>query len=164
MGERGPARIPTNMLKARGSWLAKTRESEPKPKAGKPQRPKWMSEYAKSMWKWMIEQLIDMEVMTLADRNALTSYCQLWGRWRKAEEYLMEHGTSYEYTDKMGNVTYKPYPQVNEAKSLSDSILKLSREFGMTPAARSRVQVNAEAEIEAGNPDENDKDSYFTTG
>ena len=102
-----------------------------------------------------------MGVLTKADRNALARYCVLWGRWRKAEEFIASQGDSYVVRDEHGKVKgMKPYPQVRMAGQLAEQLLRLEQNFGLTPSARSRIEVPTQDQ-----PDEqDDKRRYLKLG
>ncbi len=83
-----------------------------------------------------------MRVLTQVDQHALARYCQLWARWREAEEFLDKRGATYSVRDKDGNiVALKKYPQVVIASDLADKLLRLEQQFGLTPSARTRLEV-----------------------
>jgi P27 family predicted phage terminase small subunit len=87
----------------------------------------------------MLEQ---MQVLTRIDVNALARYCRLWSRWRKAEKFIEEKGEVYTLKDEKGNVRcVQPFTQVAIANKLAQQLTRLEQEFGMTPSARTRIQV-----------------------
>ena len=150
MGRRGPAPTPTAMLKLRGSWRAKTREGEPQPPPGRPKCPQWLDDDAKKVWRQLVPQLDEMGVLTKVDANALARYCRLWSRWRQAEAFIDRHGEVYPLKDEHGKVRYfQQFPQVSIANKLAQQLTRLEQEFGMTPSARSQIDV----EVRSG-PDE----------
>ena len=163
MGRRGPAPTPTNILKLRGSTLVSKRreKSEPKAPVGKPRCPDWLDQDAKAAWKQVAPLLEAMGVLTRIDVNALARYCRLWSRWRKAEAFLDQHGEMYPLKHDNGQVKYmQPWPQVAIAGKLAQQLTRLEQEFGMTPAARTRIQVNnAIAQTQTNDP----KDRFFET-
>ena len=146
MGKRGPAPTPTAILLKKGSWRGKVNKDEPKPKSEKPKRPEWIDKYANSAWQALVPKLVELGVVTKLDRNLLTRYCQTWSRWRQAEEHIQKHGdviTLYQ-EDEKGNkmvVDIKDNPKLKIAKTLSDQLLKMEVQLGLTPSARSRITV-----------------------
>ena len=137
MGERGPARTPTKILEMRGSWRAKARAGEPKPERMRPRCPRWLSAAAKRAWRRLMPQLEQMGILGRCDREALARYCMMWAKWREVEIWLMEHGDCYPERDGSGEVVgLKEYPQVARAIRLSEHLLRLEKQFGLTPAAR----------------------------
>ncbi len=150
MGARGPAPTPTAVLKLRGSWLAKDRTGEPEPSHDRPRCPAWLDSCAKNLWRRLIPQLEAMGVLGTCDRNAVARYCLTFSKWRRAETFLMKHGDTATVRGEL-----KPYPQVKMAMALADQLLKLEREFGLTPSARARLAKPKD------NPNENRGKSRF---
>jgi P27 family predicted phage terminase small subunit len=149
-------------LKLRGSTLVtKRRErSEAKGPSGKPRCPQWLDADAKAVWRQLVPQLQTMGVFTRVDSNPLARYCRLWSRWRKAEAFLDQHGEVYPLKDEGGRVKYlQQWPQVAIAGKLAHLLTRLEQEFGMTPSARTRIQVDPQpAEDSSG------KSRFFGVG
>ena len=148
MGRRGPAPTPTAVLKLRGSTLVSKRRlaQEARGPAGTPDLPEWLDEEARKMWGQLLPILEVMGVLTRIDGNALARYCRLWSRWRKAEAYLEQRGEMYPLKDDQGRVKcVQAWPQVAIAARLAQQLTRLEQEFGMTPSARSRIQVSGSA-------------------
>lgn len=149
---RGPARTPTAILKARGSWRGEKREkAEPKPEKGRPRRPSWLKGDAEKEWKRLVEMLSRMGILTKIDGNALARYCRLWERWRRSEEFIEEHGTQYPVKKTIGRgedqtvevVGFRIFPEAKLAMALAVELRRLEQEFGLTPAARTRISEEA---------------------
>ena len=170
MGRRGPPPTPTAILKLRGSPLATKRRNlhEPKGPPGKPRCPDWLDADAKVAWRHLIPKLEMMGVLTQIDGNALARYCRLWSRWRTAEAFINKHGEMYPLKDDRGKVKcFQSFPQVSTANKLAQQLTRLEQEFGMTPSARTRIQVTPP--VNAGydprerffNHTPNDKSRFF---
>jgi len=162
MGRRGPAPTPTATLKLRGSTLVtKRREiSEARGPAGRPDQPDWLDDDAKAMWDQLIPQLEGMGILSRIDGNALARYCRLWSRWRKAEAFIDQRGEMYPLKDDGGQVKcFQQWPQVSIAGKLAQQLTRLEQEFGMTPSARSRIQVARQMEEQASG-----KSRFFQAG
>ena len=142
MGERGPARTPTRVLALRGSWRAKTRALEPEPPPGRPRCPRWLAREAKRVWRDLLPQLDRMGLLARCDRLALARYCQMWAKWRECEEWMSEHGDVYPEKDAEGRVVgLREYPHVARSIRLSEALLRLEKQFGLTPSARAGLDV-----------------------
>ena len=138
MAKRGPAPTPTDILKLRGSWRAEGRSAEPKPPKGAPRCPPGLPAEAKTVWRQIVTVLEGVKVLTKADGNALERYSRMVVRWRAVEKYLEENG-EIQVTDK----GYRQQaPEVSIASNLDKALGRLEAEFGLTPAARTRIQVD----------------------
>lgn len=163
MGTRGPAPTPTKILDARGSpWKNRERrgKKEPKPRAGSPKRPAWLPSRCWSDWSRLIHDIAP-GLVTTVDRNALARYVVLLDQWKTAMAWIDEHGTTYEEKRVMGATTkgaepemvvvgHRQYPQVKEAMGLVDAMLRLEKEFGLTPAARARLIAPEKEQAKTG--------------
>ena len=139
MGTRGPSKTPTNILKARGSKRAGDRPAEPIAPEGDPVCPDWLRPEAKDYWARLMPMLQNQKLLAECDENAIARYCQTLAKWRQSEEFLMKHGESYGMVDATGNTIIKAYLQVNLSIKLSEVLLRLEREFGLTPSARASL-------------------------
>lgn len=103
-----------------------------------------------------------MGILTRVDGNALARYCRFWSRWRKAEDFITERGEMYPIKDDQGSVKcFQQWPQVAIAHKLSQQLTKLEQEFGMTPSARARIQLNDNSTLENSR---SDKGRFFKAG
>ena len=166
----GPAPTPTQILHNRGSWRAKSRVGEPKPEMGKPRCPGWLNGRPRKEWQRIAKLTDEMGILAMSDGNALARYCLLWHRWLEAEEHLALYGATYPiYSKTLKDKEGKPlatgfqlFPQVKVAATLAQLLARLENEFGLTPAARTRV-ISEEAE-EGENRGGPGKARYFTAG
>lgn len=152
MGKRGPAPTPTAILAARGSWRAKENKNEPQPELGTPKKPNWLKGDAKKCWEALVPQLKIMGVLSKIDGNALSRYCKMWGDWRKLDQFLEKNGSTFPL--KKDGVIYeiKQFPQSKMAQQIRDQLLRLEKEFGLTPSARARMTTEIQDKpIDKGN-------------
>jgi P27 family predicted phage terminase small subunit len=81
-----------------------------------------------------------MRVLTRSDEGAVARYCHLWVRWRSAEDFIKNHGEMNPLKDDKGRTkSVQPWPQVATANKLAQQLTRLEPEFGLTPAARTRM-------------------------
>ena len=113
----------------------KLNENEPKPLKKAPPCPKWLEPEAKKEWRRLAKALEAMGVLTEADMAACAGYCQSYARWKEAEERITDRGLVIR--------TPSGYPQQVPYISIAQQYLKLmqqfAEQFGLTPAARSRI-------------------------
>jgi len=145
MGRRGPTPTPTEILKRRGSREVPKRSREPKPEQGAPSCPAWLDKDAKSVWRQLAKQLSALGVLTKVDGNALARYCRLFVRWKQCDAFVRKYGESYPTGYKDGKPTsFQQFPEVGIINKLGPQLLRLEQEFGLTPAARTRIEVDVE--------------------
>lgn len=146
MGKRGPPPTPTEILKARGSWRAKTREGEPQAKVKRPTCPKWLREDARAVFRELARKLAALRVVTDVDVNALARYATAFARWRECEDVLDREGQTMTLLSREGfELGSVQRPEVGIAAKLAAELGRLEREFGLTPAARTALRVEVGA-------------------
>ena len=145
MGYRGPIPKPTELENAQGRpGHRPLNRGEPKPRRLAPKCPDHLDARAKKEWRRLVPMLLRMRVLTEADGMTLGNLCQAYSTLIRAQEKLNESGILYQLPS--GYVMQNPLlPVVNQCV---DTITKLSREFGLTPAARSRIQAGSEMSAE----------------
>lgn len=108
---------------------------EPVPQDGVPECPTDDPE-VRAVWDYTIEQLKTMRVVTLADRDALHTYCTQVIQYRKAAEMVREDGAIIDTP--RGPIKHPATVIMREAAAL---VKMLGRDFGLNPAARSAIRV-----------------------
>ena len=148
MGLRGPAPRPTALRILEGNPSKRPlNKSEPKPRLKIPRCPDHLDDLAKAEWKRLVRIISRMKLLTEADYIALANLCQAYSRMVKAERKLAEAGLLYK--TQSGYVQQSPLLSI--INNSVETITKLSREFGLTPSSRSRIQLAA-----SENPQAND--------
>ena len=129
----------------RGSARAKTRREEPTPD-GRPRCPTFLHRYAKALWRRLVPELSRCGILSAIDTEALAAYCTTFAEWRLCAEDLQKHGHYFERTKTYTNGTVKepvvPNPEVRNYTNLTAALVKFQGEFGLTPSARTRIQVD----------------------
>lgn len=111
-------------------------QREPKPQKRAPRCPDWLEDEAKAEWARLSDAMERMGILTEMDMAAFASYCQSYARWKEAEEHLTIEGRTID-GGKDGKVVASPY--VSIAQNYMKSMNRYASEFGLTPAARSRI-------------------------
>jgi P27 family predicted phage terminase small subunit len=96
------------------------------------------NQIAAKEWRRIIPLLTASGVATEVDRTLLIAYCSEYQKYIEAEKMLAEHGMFMR--TKAGFLGLNPYVKVSRASL--DMLIRLSSEFGMTPTAR--VKLNLE--------------------
>lgn len=140
MAQRGRKPKPTALKVLEGNpGKRPLNEHEPKPEKKAPKCPAWLEPEAKKEWKRMTKTLEAIGVLTQVDATAFAGYCQAYARWKEAEEFLSKHGTIF----KTPSGYIQQVPQVSIAQTYLKIMKDFCSEFGLTPAARSRISVSA---------------------
>ena len=141
MGYRGPIPKPSNIARAEGNpGKRRLNDREPQPRNVAPKCPDHLDERARKEWRRLVPVLRRMKVLTEADGMALGNLCQTYSTLIKAQAKLSELGILYKSPS--GYVMQSPLLGI--VNQCVDTINKLSREFGLTPAARSRIIAHEE--------------------
>lgn len=149
MATRGRKPKPTHLKLVTGNpgkrALAKR---EAKPPLSEPTPPPHLCDDAKVEWGRVIGTLVSCGLMTQIDRAALAAYCQAYGRWVQAERALARMSEKDPNTHALmvktinGNAIQNPL--VGTANKALELMMKAAAEFGMTPSARSRIDVDVQ--------------------
>lgn len=139
MAQRGRKPKPTAIKVLEGNpGKRPLNKNEPKPEKKAPKCPTWLETEAKKEWRRMSKTLEAIGVLTQVDASAFAGYCQAYARWKEAEEFLSKHGTIF----KTPSGYIQQVPQVSIAQTYLKIMKDFCSEFGLTPAARSRIAVS----------------------
>ena len=150
--KRGPRPIPTHLRLLRGNPSHRPiRDDEPKPVIPDncPKPPSFVTGYAADEWARVGPELYRLGLLTVIDIAPLASYCMAYGRWRTAEETITRvaagdhamHGLLIKRENSVGI-----NPLVNVARKAAGDMVRYAAEFGLTPAARSRIAAGPAGE------------------
>ena len=138
MGLRGPAPKPTVLKLAEGNpGKRRLNDREPKPSEVMPRCPAHLDKIARREWKRLSDILNRMRVLTEADYLALGNLCLAYSTLIQAQEKLNQTGLLI----KTGSGYVQQSPLISIITANTQIINRLCQEFGLTPAARTRVQT-----------------------
>lgn len=110
---------------------------EPQPEPTPPNAPTWLHREAKREWRRIVPELESLGLLTKIDRAQLAAYCQSYARWYEAEMVIKRDGmimtTATGYQQQM--------PAVGIARQAMADMRAFASEFGLSPAARTRISV-----------------------
>ena len=162
MGLRGPAPKPTALKEAQGNpGRRRLNDGEPVPLAGEITPPSWLSPAGREVWAQLAPNMTAMRVLTTADVWTFARYCELFARYLELRAFLAGKGpasTVYPIKGADGTTRYiAEHPQAAEYRRLHELLIKLEQEFGLTPSARSRINVESHAGPAAAEAPEQDE-------
>ena len=135
----GPSKKPTKLKLLEGTARADRRlKNEVDPPVGMPESPAHVTGTARAEWDRMSQYLFNLGLLSECDMAALAAYCVAYGRWADAES-MLNQSPSLIVETQQGNIIQSPL--VGVANTAMKLMLKSATEFGMTPAARTRVAV-----------------------
>ena len=141
MGVRGPAPIPTAIRRYEGNpGKRPLNEWEPQPKKVRPAMPKHLDKIARKEWKRLCPILERMRVLSEADGIALANLCVDYSILQQAQESLAKTGLLSK-TAKTGMIHQSPL--LNIIAVTTDRVTRGLREFGLTPASRTRLSISS---------------------
>lgn len=149
MGARGPKPLPSAVKLARGTYRADRAAHNEAAPLGKPSCPSWLTDKdARAEFRRVVKMLLDMGLVGAADSNLIVRYCVAWVRWRRIVQTLASNPGAEvaTYKDEQGKVKSMQVSALHSvARSLSDELSRAEQQLGMTPSARSRIEVQMPA-------------------
>ena len=136
MGARGPAPTPSKVKILHGETRpSRVNYREPLP-SGRPIMPAEMDEEAPAVWRRVMRHGGSSGVIRATDTDALRCYCEAVSRYNRVARI-------YARTDPVikdrGHLVKNPLYQI--VRESSDQVRMFARELGLTPSARSGLEV-----------------------
>ena len=136
-GSRGPAPTPTHLKLVKGNpGKRPLNKKEPKPKGGLKDPPKDMPHAAKLEWRYIVSNAPE-GLLTKVDRAVLRLYCESLALYKDARKGMDDDGL----VTKTPNGMMQQSAWVGIANQAQKNILRCAQEMGLTPAARTRIQL-----------------------
>jgi P27 family predicted phage terminase small subunit len=114
---------------------------EPKPAFDDLNPPFRLSKVAKAHWDHIKPALVESRVLTNVDTSALAYYCETFAIWKAAHAKVLKEGSVI--AGPGGKDVKNPHWVV--ATKSQELMLSMLREFGLTPASRSKVLTHSPA-------------------
>lgn len=154
----GPPPKPTKLRMLQGNASRRpinTNEPQPEVAPAAVEPPVELEGDAKRIWDMMVPILSKIGLLTVCDLRVFARYCDLCVRWWETKQFLDANGETYAIYEplKKYNKTAKKwesdemqakwanYPQVKNYLSYAKELIRIEQEMGLTPASRSRIQV-----------------------
>lgn len=155
MGLRGPPKKPTELKLLQGNpgkMPLPINELKPR-KLDCPKPPRYLNKEARNVWNREAKKLAPLGLLTEIDLNAFARYCDYLAKWLKLKTRLdsvpsWSYPIYYEQTPEE-IAAHAPkiikrlgvLPEVSMYNHFALMLNRLEREFGLTPAARSGLEV-----------------------
>ena len=145
MGARGPAGKPTNLKLIQGNPGRRPLNDDVKFDVASdvPKPPAYLDRRAKTEWKRLAPVVFKTGLLTEGDLAAFGAYCAAFSHWYAAEKSLQarmsENDGSMTFTTDKGYE--QQIPEVSIAKNARLDMIKIAREFGLTPSSRANIKA-----------------------
>tara|TARA_R100001440_G_scaffold74718_1_gene100520 strand:- start:879 stop:1355 length:477 start_codon:yes stop_codon:yes gene_type:complete len=140
---RGRKKLPTKVKELRGT-LKKERVLDNEMQVAKvqslPDAPEWLSDTAKEEWIKVCTELYNKQMLHYVDLRLIEAYCNSIALHIETEKLLRVNGRVQVFKNEDGSIKYAqsvPYQKI--ANDALDKALKIAREFGFTPSARTNI-------------------------
>ena len=142
---------PTKIHQLHGTDRAdRTNDAEPQPDSADVSKPpSWLKGRGRKQWKRVAPILADMNLVTVADTDALALLCDSLAEYIEARDVVSKHGATYETVTKDGSTMYRQRPEVSQYQDAWRRVLRMMTDFGMTPGSRSKVKVGGKQEADS---------------
>ena len=147
MGLRGPAPKPTSIREREGNPARRPLPAhEPRPQLGEPVMPKYLDREGRQEWKRLVPILLSIRVLSTADGLELGNLCQAYSFLVQAHEAmrLAGKGGGSGLLMKTPGGYVQQSPLIGIINGQVEIINRISREFGLTPSSRTRIEALAE--------------------
>ena len=105
----------------------------------KPQRilecPPELGAQARQEWERIAGELTVLGILSTFDRGPLAAYCCAYGLWIEAMDMVQKHGPMIK--SPYGYPVQSPY--LSHSNKQLEIMMRISTEFGFTPASRARI-------------------------
>lgn len=135
---RGRKPRPTTLKILAGERADRINADEPKALPGRPKPPKYLDAVALEEWHEILPDIERTGILSIVDGRALALYCESYSRMVAARKEIESIGVITATDSEFVRVN----PAVGVAERASAHMLRCLSEFGLTPAARSRVKTN----------------------
>ena len=118
----------------------RTNSKEPMPIIfGKIKPPTYLTAKAKKAFLELARITNAMHILSEGDSLALAMLCDAWAEYRDARDFVHQNGSTYKTTNKLGDIMFRARPEVAIASDAYKRVRGLLNDFGLTPAARAKV-------------------------
>ncbi|CRL66295.1 Phage terminase, small subunit [Proteus vulgaris] len=133
----------------------KLNDKEPQPKREIPSPPEHLTDWGKMAWAKLTLLLDGMGVLTVADTLALERLCDIYADILQLRDTIAIEGRTYTTKTQLGDFLIKANPAVAMLADADRRFKSYLVEFGLTPAARSKVKMDG------GEEEEDPLNQYF---
>ena len=139
MTRGGVNKKPTRLHAVQGTSRGDRRRFGQPPIEGDAVCPGWLAPEAKLEWRRVAPELKRLGLLTALDSAAFAAYCVMWGRLVAAVAIIERDGLVV--SGHRG--VRRKHPLVSAVNQCVSSLRSICAEFGMSPAARGRMDIES---------------------
>ena len=140
MGRRGPAPAPAAIKLLRGETRpSRVNYEAPLPRQRAPVMPRGMEDAAQKVWRRVMREMGDADVILAADTDVLRVYCEAVASYVRTRGLLIDSGPIIRGT-RGRDVVINPLSRL--VREEREAIRLLARELGLSPAARAGLRID----------------------
>ena len=140
-GRSGRKPKPTKTLKLQGNYRPDRHlRIEPEPEFAIPDPPKCLRGLALEEWNRVVKLLAEVKMIAELDMTALAAYCMEWAKYVNTNNKLRVMRSVLTESTKG---TKMAHPLLRVSDRALANMLRICEQFGMSPAARSRLDIHA---------------------
>ena len=121
-------------------------KKEPIPIYGEPDCPDFLTKDARVEFFRVCLELKGMGLLHSSDRGIIACLAESWADWREARKQIAKRGRWVAGTSASKEIYFQHFPWMTLEKRAKTEILKFSVELGLSPSARSRIQISEKTE------------------
>ena len=145
MGKRGPNKLPSELKLQRGTYRSYDGDPNSLPVEkldadSIPSAPDTLNEYGSNLWYSVLAEYTTLKVVAAnLDLPMFEKYCWMMQELHRIEGELKDEGylTQGAYSEVQN-------PKFNIYMKFLDQCMKISKEYGFTPASRQNLRINQE--------------------
>lgn len=145
---RGRRAEPAQSKVLKGNFRGDRHSHGPSVPIGIPKCPAWLPRGAKRYWKEIAPKLEQAGLISLLDGAAFAAHCDSFGKYEEVTRQLKTLDDLMDETPQGYQVQHALFTIRNK---LWDQVLRSAQEFGLSPAARSKVKEVAQQQLPLGN-------------
>jgi P27 family predicted phage terminase small subunit len=145
MARPGRPPKPTALRLIDGDRKSRINDYEPKPRPEPPRCPADAAAEVRAIWDYTVTELDAMGNAYAADRDALRAYCEAVVSHRRACAVLAKSSVLIKGIH--GNMVRNPAVAIQ--RDTAQTIRSYAQEFGLTPSARTRIELRDGASADA---------------
>jgi P27 family predicted phage terminase small subunit len=150
MGRRAE---PAQSKVIKGNFRPDRHDHGPKVEMRAPVCPAWLPRHAKKYWREIAPQLEQAGLLAIVDSAVFAAHCDSVGRFEEVTRKLKRLDDLLDVTPQKYLVQSALFTIRNK---LWDQVMRSSAEFGLTPAARSKVKDTGQQRLPFGGGDWDD--------